>query len=403
MASKDFFSSLFILIFILAASLMSVHGLSIQYGTTVDTPIPWLEDRIMGFLDFFESREIEGPHSILFMGTSNTELDVDPNQVDSSLQAKGFQNRSYNIGLASFTNHSLLRLAERLREINTRVNRRKFDAVVVDFSPLSSTQRFAERLQTHHDFALEDLECLLLTNTMLEQQFWRDPQSMLRNWYLKVVLECRPPSTVWQNVKTRIWNRLKLVEFASFGEDPLYQRSAAVQKHLWQDDEFHPHPNWNPEKRGSSFFGTPETTEHLNQLFSEFRAPDVAQALLRMRNARMDIYSFQFAPSALQDLVATLQVMKEQSQTVFLLCIPDSPILERSAEARQRLTDAIHLVSSNANVQVLDYTNRGLFQDGDYFDSFHLNLSGRAKLAAALAEDLAARLHLPRSGSGDAL
>jgi|GEM_PF-2972165 len=388
-------------ILIVGIALIGVHEISIYTTRPTESALPWLTDRVNGILSFFSDKNIDRGSSVLYFGTSNTEIDVDPIAIDLHLRKQGLKLNSYNVGVSDFNNSLVLLLARRLHEIQASIHTKKFNTIVVDFSPLSATKHFVNKLKRADDFTLDELQCLLTSDSILWQELWREPNSSAQSWYYKHLLNCKSPAAIVFDFKFKFWVGWNPSEDIGAIQNSVSFKSGELLRQVWQSQKLHPHPNWNPELHGSSFFGYPETKGALESLFAIYQEPLVGQKLIDLKDARMDIYSFDFDDKALNDLVLAMKIFKMSADHVILLYVPDSSRLARSPAASKRLQIAIQSVAEAAEVKSLDYSDRGLFQPDDYFDSFHLNLEGRAKLALAIARDLPVLLNVKTPEGSD--
>jgi hypothetical protein len=344
----------------------------------------WLRERIQQSLAYLKSTSSDH-RRILVIGASDVEVGIDPMAVDAEFSVRGLKTETLNFGFPNF-DPKLIHLLSR-RICKTQMNEsRKLDLVAVAFTPLRTTNSFADavsRFQYFRNFL--EIEAALYSPSMLMADWRAQFDEVMEVGIVKYLYSGISPNAT---SGLTFDNLEKLFPNKTSG-DPRFILANELLRDLWYRREFLPNPPWDSNTRGAFFFGYPQTKAALDLAYERYQDPFLKAAFLRLHQRFGDVYGLHFSDEFLNEEVAALLELKKCSRQVALLFIPDSDLIFRREDARARLKTALETIVKKADVKLIDLREEQALRPEDYLDYLHLNLQGRQKAAVILANDMA--------------
>ncbi len=382
--------TILMLIIYIGLALSLVRGSFKALESKSHSSTPWLKDRVNGFLKYFTDNQQINGFEILFLGASDIQAAINPDEIDLSLQTAGYLTTTYNLGVGNFDGQLLYLLARRLREIAAS-NGKPFDSIVVKFTPLRATTKYLAMVEDHYYRHFEDIESIIYTNKMLAEDFVQKPEETSEIWYVKNILGESSPISNVTYLNEIIWYNIPLIN----PTHPFYKIRTLLSKN-WGLGELNTLPAWNVKKRGYHYFGFPNNKGKIEEIFEKYKDPILAKELLKFHSRTGDIYGLNFSSTALNSYIDAIKELQKITPRVLLLYFPESDEIPRSPEAAGRLAAALNHIKKETGVKFLDLTINNTLKPDDYFDYLHVNLSGQKKLSQRLATELPLYFDLPR-------
>lgn len=345
----------------------------------------WTKRRIRMAVEQLPSIASSKDRLVLFVGASDLESSIDPIDLDGRLREKGLNVTSYNLAVRNITLVFDV-WCDRLIEDFRRAGR-VADAIVVKFSPTRATTRTTKSVRKE---SVLDMTGLFMSSTMLANELQRDPENGLRLFVYKSIYGGHSPSSGLANTQT-------LLYFSPPWRDVLPSWKARPPEvrdilfALWHNPKLHRGPAWDPETRGSFFWGSPESDAELAKVEDYLTDPGHFEEMIQWNRRTFDAVDLRFDRDVVIAFSRSLANLRRIAKRVILLHFPEDPRFYRPAATDKRVNALLQRMAVGAGATFINYTDDEM-KKSEYLDPLHLGRAGRRNLNARLAEDLFALL-----------
>lgn len=368
---------------VMLAVLITRFALRQLYQIEGDPALRWQRNRLAELLEAIPRIAESSEPPMIAIGTSSIELGFEPDRFDEASARLGVRIHSYNLGIRNLK-RQLPFILERVKsEFTTK--KRRLRLLLISVSP----ELLTYKTTSNPKFLLigRDAEALLLDPRSLDLDLARvDPETLANAWVTRTLFQGRSSDTTLYNLRSYLFRRYAPQDDR---RDFSGERAGNAYLRFWADPLFYVEPAWDPATRGFPNQGYIKDEKRWLRDTSAIERKELISESKRFQNISSDLTELHIDPMAIDDYVAFIHLAQQTADHAVLVYLPEHPSLHRDNEALERLNRLLDILRTRTSVTVLDYSQSPLFRKRDYFDVLHLNLSGRIKLADALAVDLA--------------